>query len=223
VTRFFAVGTGRCGTKYLANLLQTNNVNDAYWEKEPFLEERLLAYWKGELNQGRTRDLIKDLKRTRNDVFFEANHALTFGMPLLLDVFLDARFVHLHRAPDPCITSHLRNSPSVNLESRWTADEKFTAACKWWSMKNGFILGLRERIEDELVLDLPFEDLVSGEVDALQDFLGMEFEHDETAAMNKTSQYRADNFPPPTEWSDEKWDTLEETCGEVAEALGYDV
>lgn len=230
VRKTFIVGTGRCGTKYLCELLKANGI-DAVWEPYKLLHPVMKDYYFGQLDGQRVALLREQLKKSwefqDNDVIVD--NGLSFCVDIITDLYPEASIVHLHRDGPPTIASHIRNGQATNWEYRWSAlpwmdrpgSVTFNSACRWWSSINSMII---DSVEDTNVdyYRLPFDDLIKGRVSVLEEAIEANIEVTEIEPQNTTTEDREDNFPPPEEWSTGMRQRYNTRCRGTALQLGYD-
>jgi hypothetical protein len=109
----FVLSTGRCGTKFLSELLNNFNNIKAYHEAKPHMElfcNDIFYYNKKNYN-----DLIFIFNSIRyilildsyikNKIYFESNHALTFFAYAIKNCFNNAKFIHIIRDPRTFVRS----------------------------------------------------------------------------------------------------------------------
>ena len=214
---------------YLVELFRTNGFKDCYHEKRPDLDEEGVAYY---LSDQRRHWLKILLLLTRKSVYLESSNRLFSLVPLLTEVFPNAKFIHLHRdGRDSMVSNFNKNNwPSLIQTStrlRYNSElagskslSGFERSCWYWRNMN-------QRIIDDLKgidhLSLRFQDLITGNVAALEDYCGVSFQTKTTAPSNtkddlKLPEKRYQSF---SDFPAENIKQFEEICGNVQKAMGY--
>ncbi len=120
----FFLSTGRCGTKWFANLLSLDKKLKVFHEPKPNLGVQGRVAWEvimkkyfeisetekellGEIFlAGREQYLRYSYKSDRR--YVETNNQITFFAPVLTDLFPDSLFVHVYRHPGEFVRSAIR-------------------------------------------------------------------------------------------------------------------
>src|SRR6056297_2758382 len=120
----FFLSTGRCGTKWFSELLTHSKELFVLHSPVPSLAiQNKLAYElfkKNSLNKNCI-DLLKEIFLTgreqylrytykTNKRYIETNNYITFFAPILMELFPDAKFVHLYRHPGEFVRSAIRRN-----------------------------------------------------------------------------------------------------------------
>lgn len=228
--RYFCQNAGSSGSMYIIKLLKANGISGCFHEKPPDVFDELgVKYFEGMVgDSGIKRLLIK----SRSSVFFEANNRLFAVSQLLKDCFPDARFIHLHRDPRDYVSSELGKRYALSWGSgryRYTSTKLngslesafMQRVCNYWNNYNARIL---EDLEEEDCLSLKFSDLVNGNVDELEDFLGIKLWVRKTQPVNASKPQRKEGrYPPFESWSQDDRNSLIAICGSTMQALGYEL
>ena len=202
---FFIIGTGRCGTTLLVRILNSHpglsgfpgEANELWHPKlEPFetasldvppievdpkrFSEISFANWPPKQGE-RIRDIFTGFQLITgpSKVFFTKSAMISFMIPNILEVFPDARFVHIYRFGPSVVESYFKKN--FGKYSRYIFTEKdYRMYCaKYW---NACILEIEKR-KKELSLDtkgqfleFSYEDLCQNPGDILDDiskFIGV--------------------------------------------------
>ncbi len=228
--RVFCQNCGGCGSTYIVDLLTRNGIPRAYHEKTPDLLEIGLAHYEKPLPSWR---LIRLLRYTRHDVFFEANNRLFSLSREIASAFPKALLIHLHRDGVESIRSSLSkpNLPQTlrqniryqgTLAGLHTADA-FTRMCHHWANMNRRIHEDLRAIQSRLPtapLPLRFEDLVAGNTAELEQVIGCRLNQKISQPSNVRPTRSAGRFPAYAEWSPSQKQTFDDVCGPVMSLLG---
>ncbi len=227
--KVFCLNGGSCGSNYIAELLKVNGWSDCYHEKKPDLDHEGMLHFEGRMD---VRYLKLLLRWTRHRVRFEANNRLFSMGKELMQLYPNAKFIHLYRDGRSVVTSAMNIAKaeltwgSSRLRYRSTklcGDPQlsnFEKSCNYWSRYN-------QRIMDDLgtasLLRLKFEDLVAGKVDDLANFLGTDLRVRQIPPVNHQKRKKTGSaaFPRYADWSDEHQRQFWEICGPVMTTLGY--
>ncbi|MEM8753225.1 MAG: hypothetical protein AAGF90_09635 [Pseudomonadota bacterium] len=224
----FALCSGGCGSRYLVELLRANGYPDAFHEKAPDLDRLGVAYHLGAADRPTA---VERLAQTRAGVAFEASNRLFALASPLREAFPTSVFIHLHRDPAESVRSIWSNpdiDEIVRMRRRFVEIVGPAAAetstldriCRYWAEINRRILSDLEAVGGPW-LSLSFDDLVAGEVDALEAFLRWPLPIRRIAPQNEKPRLRERRRPPAAEWTAAERATLRARCGDLAAALGY--
>lgn len=220
-SRFFCQNSGACGSHYIVDLLNENNVERVFHEKDPDLNEIGVQHFESPLPQSQ---LIQTLRYTRHNVFFEANNRLFSLSQELAVAFPKSKFIHLFRHPANAVRSAMskpnvveylqtgvRFSGTLAGSSNQRPLERF---CTYWKNVNQRILDDLEILEQSgtAVIWLDFDDLISGNIKTLESFMGCELRNRKRSPSNVgvvRSEGKFDNFE---RWTDVDRHALEDTC-----------
>ena len=107
--RFFCQNSGGCGSTYIVQLLADNEIERCFHELEPDFNQLGVDHFESPMSQSR---LVRLLRYTRHDVYFEANNRLFSCSRELRTAFPNAKFIHLHRHPADAVRSAM-SKPDV--------------------------------------------------------------------------------------------------------------
>jgi hypothetical protein len=172
----FVVGTGRSGTKTLAEMLRGCGL-DAHHEPEPLLTEEVLGLLRGDLTEA---DLARMLRDTRPTVhggpeYAESSHVLSYVIPSLEAAFgSQARYVWLIRDGREVVSSVMARAGFRNAGSDWligsfdpvlfgkeSAADDFSRACWYWALTHMEIERALRCVAPERKMSLCLEQLAS--------------------------------------------------------------
>ena len=226
--RFFCQNAGSCGSTYIVELLKKNGLSECYHEKMPALDTLGIYHYEGKVTEKRLKSL---LIHTRRNVFFEANNRLFSMTKNIKEAFPESRFIYLHRDPRDSIRSSMSKPYELSYGSgryrynstKLSGPESNTTLernCHYWANYNQRILYDLEGGED--YLSLKFEDLVSGKLDALEEFIEHPLKTRKIPPANANKPIRKEGYYPSfDDWSEEDQATLLRICGPVMQAQGY--
>ena len=225
--RFFCQNSGGCGSMYIIELYKKNHVANCFHEKNPDLDELGISYYEGTVSKIRLKSLII---HSRKEVFFEASNRLFAMTKILKSSFPDSRFIHLHRDPRELIPSSLSKPYEMSWESgrkRYTSTQLCGPAnttvlertCNYWANYNQRIL---DDLKGEDYLSLKFSDLIAGNIDALEEFIGVKLSIRKLPPVNANKPVReAGLYPSFENWNKNDQKILLSICGQTMKSLGY--
>lgn len=225
--KVFVVSTGQCGTRYITSLMQANGI-DAVHEHHPPLFIAAMQYRKNKHREGQLRKILQD---TRKDVMFEANWALAFLVPILADLYPEARFIFMHRDPRDYVRSHMSDwklTPATwhmtdttvlgpFMDGEFTAP-RFLRSCRAWAITNEHLM---HTLPGDRTFRLPFEDLIDPDSPRLHevfDWLGVEVS---TYSVDPEGSQEDKTWPPKHSWPRPFKHMLHWICGPTMQRLGY--
>lgn len=228
--RIFCQNSGACGSTYIVKLLNDNLVPRVFHEKTPDLMDVGRQHYLGGLSSAK---LVRMLRYTRHDVFFEANNRMFSLGRELARSFPNAQFLYLHRdgaevvrsaMSKPEIESYLATYPGFHGSIAGSPEmEPFTRFCWFWA-------NLNRRIYDDLqsvLLEtnrgfkmLRFEDLIVGKVEVLESLLGRELKTKTRPPVNVRPTRSEGRFPAYRDWTVSQKQTFEQICGPVMARIG---
>jgi hypothetical protein len=228
--RVFCQNSGACGSTYIVKLLNENGIPRSFHEKTPDLMTVGRQHYEQPMPEAK---LVRMLRYTRHDVFFEANNRLFSLTRELAASFPSARFLYLHRdgsetvrsaMSKPNIESYLAENIGFRGSIAGSADlEPFTRFCHFWSNLNRRIFNDLQTVirksKHELVM-LRFEDLVQGKVQPLEDLIGQKLKMKTRPPVNVRPSRSEGKFPPYKDWTASEKRTFDEICGPVMSLIG---
>ena len=222
--RFFCQNSGGCGSLYITELMRANGYANCHHEKSPDLDDLGIEMFEGTASIRRVKFW---LRVTRRDVWFEANNRLFSMGRQLHEVFPEARFIHLHRDPRKSVPSSLSKRRWMPERIRYQSEalngastlSELERVCTYWANYNARIC---TDLLDAPTFMLPFDDLVSGRLDALEEFMGAALPVRKVQPANANKPIRDGGICLPFDaWSAADRDTLMRICGPVMAKLGY--
>ena len=228
--RFFCQNSGGCGSTYLVRLLANNGIQRVFHEKTPDLLEVGRKHYELPMPRGK---LIRILRYTRHDVYFEANNRLFSLTRELAASFPNARFVHLHRDG----TEAVRSAMSKRNVERYLAEsvacrgtiagtdnlDSFSRFCHYWANLNRRIFEDLQFVSQATQRDfemLRFEQMVKGNIQPIEDLLGQTLKTKTCPPVNVRPLRSLGRFPSYKDWTLSQKRTFRKVCGPVMSLLG---
>jgi len=201
----FIIGTGRCGTTLLVEILNSHPALVGYpgeanelWHPrlEPFETTSLdmppieidpkrfcdvsVATWPAKHGE-KIRDVFTgfQLITGTSKVFFAKSAMISFMIPKILEVFPDARFIHIYRSGPPVLESYFKKNFGKYTRHVFTEKDYKAYCAKYW---NACILEIEQRKKNLSVerkdqfLELSYEALCQNPrevLDAIAKFFGV--------------------------------------------------
>jgi len=178
----FVLSTGRCGTKFLSELLSNFNNIEAYHAVEPTMELFCndVYYFNNKENREFLEFIFKSIRYKvilatyiKNKIYFESNHALTFFAYAINNCFNNAKFIHIIRDPETFVRSaYIRNwytnssiwdAGRLEMENKknWDKLDRTEKYFWLWNSTNQFIEEFKKNKKDVQVYTIKFEELFS--------------------------------------------------------------
>jgi hypothetical protein len=227
--RVFCQNIGGCGSTYVVELLRDNGIHRVFHEKSPDLNEIGVEHFENPISRKR---LIRILRYTRHNVFFEANNRFFTLTQELALAFPNARFIHLYRNPVEAVRSAMSKP---NVESYLKANVRmrssvggppsaspFEKFCHHWYIAN-------QRLHEDLqavaqrsgqpYLTLRFEDLIAGRLGHFEEFIGLKLTQHVRPPVNQRPTRAEGKFPEFSQWSPKQRQALHQICEPLLEVL----
>jgi hypothetical protein len=242
---FFVLSAGRCGTMTLAHLLNTASNARVWHHPQPDpINESLQAYWDNI-------DKIKTFWKARYTIIHKTwSQGLIHGeTDLLMTPFCDmiseeipnSKFIVLVRDPRDFVRSGMRRNyyhghpwdfgrlrPKEGAEEfeEWRKLDQFSKICWLWNETYHKINSMINKIGEDRMLVVRFEDLISSiektmEIFDYLDLKGFDEEKIRTILSHKLNKQLSGTYTKPENWSADLHDTLWRICGKTAEKYGY--
>jgi|SRR6056297_2128038 len=249
----FFLSTGRCGTKWFSDLLTHHKELFVLHNPVPGLAiQSKLAYelFKKKSLDDTITDLLKEIffvgreqylrySYKTNKRYIETNNYITFFAPLLIELFPDAKFVHLYRHPGEFVRSAIRRNyytdnnpddlkriiPLDNPEKKhWESFSQLEKTAWLWNETNLFIEQFKEKNPGK-VFDFNFNELTDQNVYALLQFLDIKLKNSiVTKSLTvKSNIQKQGQFPKYIDWDNSQKRMLHKFCNTLAENYGYQI
>lgn len=233
--KIFCLSSGGCGSKYLVHLLRQNGLDHCFHEKAPDLDRTGVQYYLNGEHEWAIKGL---LLLTRNEVYLESSNRLFSLAHLLKQIFPKSKFIHLHRNGVDSVRSNvnktlwpdvMQHATRLRYASRLAGDptlDPFKRTCHYWANINKRIVDDLKSMQEEVVLDLKFEDLKQGNLDGLESFLGRPLSTrviDPVNTKHDLKDESAEVLGDFEDWPEDWKRSFVKICGSVQRQLGYEV
>lgn len=247
----FFLSTGRCGTKWFSELLTHHKELFVSHSPVPSLAiQSKLAY---ELfHKGSLDDIIKTLLKEMffvgreqylrysyktNKRYIETNNYITFFAPILMELFPDAKFVHLYRHPGEFVRSAIRrnyytaNNPDDlkrifpledQQKEQWEHFSQIEKTAWLWNETNLFIEQFKEKNPGK-VFDFNFNELTTEKVESLVNFLNINIctkKISGSLSKKSNAQIRG-SFSKYKDWDEHQKQKLRNICKTLGEKYDF--
>lgn len=211
----FFLSTGRCGTRWFTELLNTKKKLAVHHNTAPELyEQSLLAYQLQKSNRANDqaiRQLLAEIVYSarqdlmvdaigHNKRFIETNNRISFFAPVLAELFPHAQFVHLYRDPAGFVKSgmnrnwynksmydHVRPFPVTEPEAtEWNHYSRVAKIAWLWRETNQTIDGYLSGIPADRYRRFNFSDLNTDAVSELLNWLDIDIKPNVISAQLNT-------------------------------------
>lgn len=246
----FFLSTGRCGTKWFSDLLQTQKKLMLLHSPSPTLAvqskkvyESIQAGLKADENKWITEvfltgreEYLRYAFKTKKRII-ETNNYITFFAPFLADLFPDAKFVHVYRHPGEFVRSGIRRNyytehnfddikritpiDSAGLEN-WETYSRIEKTSWLWHETNAFIEVFKER-NPQKCFTYNFNENSEKNLDALLNFLNIELNIKNTTSYfnKKSNAQKSGSFPKYENWETKDKTALKDICGNLATKYNF--
>jgi len=246
VSPVFVLSTGRCGTKWLTELLRRDprmRVNHSDYPE--LVRHSRLAYEQyaemprvfQEIIRAARDGYILDAYR-RGQVYVETNNRITFFAYAVQAVYPQARFIHLIRHPGDFVRSGLRRGwyhggrhdvgriRNIVDPAGWEEMTDTARIAYLWNETNQYIETFAKTLDVGAFMQVRAEDMFSGvqATKAIADFVGAKIQDRIIRSMlkKKINRQMTGNILPYREWSRESKMQLQKYAS-LAERYGYEI
>jgi hypothetical protein len=241
----FVLSTGRCGTKWLTELLrQDKRVRVNHNDYPELLRESRKAYEGYHANPQLFQAVLRAARdgylldaHRRNQRYVETNHRITFFAYAIQKVYPKSRFIHLYRHPGDFVRSAVRRHwysgtyydvcrPCLKDNEAWTAMTDIEKLSWLWNATNEYIEEfLAATNSPDHYLRLRCEDVFSDvEIGTkISQFVGARLSRRSIEVMQKRriNQQRTGFMRPYDQWNEEEKQQLRRFAS-AARRYGYD-
>jgi hypothetical protein len=241
----FVLSTGRCGTKWLTELLrQDQRVRVNHNDYPELLRESRMAYEGYHANPQLFQAVLRAARdgylldaHRRNQRYVETNHRITFFAYAIHRVYPKSRFIHLYRHPGDFVRSAIRRHwysgtyydvcrPRMKEDEAWAAMTDIEKLSWLWNATNEYIEEFLAAINSsDHYLQVRCEDVFSDvEIGAkIAQFVGAQLSQRsiETMQKRRINQQRTGVMRPYNQWNEEEKQQLRRFAS-AAGRYGYD-
>lgn len=243
----FFISTGRCGTKWFSDLFNHNKSLMVLHSPVPNLAiQGKIAY---ELENGE--NIASPEKRLIQEIFFagreqylrysyktnkryiETNNYITFFAPALIELFPDAKFVHIYRHPGEFVRSGIRrnyyidNKPDdlkriISSKENWKNFSQLEKISWLWNETNQFIEKFKHEYSNNCT-SFNFNNLSTESVTDLFEFLSIKISPSiiSKSLTVKSNRQKRGNFPKYENWNDEQKLALRNICLDLSNKYDF--
>ncbi len=243
---FFVMSAGRCGTLTLTHLLDTAANTRVWHHPLPFLVDETLLAYRNEIDKQKTfwqaRYTVINKSWSEGLIHGETDMNMTPFCDTIAEEIPESKFLVLVRNPWDFVRSgmrrgyyaghmwdsgRLRPKEGTKEYDEWNRLDRFEKVCWLWKETYKHIFSLCDKISNDRIKIVRFEDLVdsSRTSEDIFSFLGLEgFQRQkiEGVLSEKFNAQSAGNFPKPVDWSYEMHRKLWAHCEKISEKFSYD-
>lgn len=198
----FFLSTGRCGTKWFANLFKHSQEIKAFHAPKPDLSSQNIFAYHIQQNSDYSANEIYDIlahiflagrqeylrysyKTSRR--YIETNNHITFFAPAIARMLPQSKFVHIVRHPGDFVSSGLKRhwyddegsnfrqiTPCKGIDiDLWKNFSKIEKISWLWTVTNNFIEEFKSQIHSSRIITINFPTKKSEDIEILYDHLGI--------------------------------------------------
>lgn len=245
----FFLSTGRCGTMWFSNLLKTSRSNMVLHSPQPsFATQNRLIYslLKDGASDVTQAQLIKEIFFAGREQYLryayktkkryiETNNYITFFAPILIQLFPDAKFVHLYRHPAEFIRSGMRrnyytenNTADIKRivpdtqDSNWLKMSRIEKTAWLWNQTNQYIEDFKKNHQNNC-FSFNFNNLEVQPIKKLFADIEVKIQDSEIQKQLKvkTNTQQTGNFPTYNNWTEKQKSSIKTYCEKLAISYGY--
>tara|TARA_R110002096_G_scaffold74101_1_gene175604 strand:+ start:152678 stop:153574 length:897 start_codon:yes stop_codon:yes gene_type:complete len=253
-TPVFFLSSGRCGTAWLSQVLESKSNLKVYHHPEPVMRSQGKLAYEMNLNiedrsesekklmkelflAGREELLLNCARANRRPIFTDSRSS--FFAQQMLEIFPNAKFVHIHRHPGEFVRSGIRrswykaeqqselnrieplpNSPYYEDWKRFSDIEKIS----WlWLETNTFIEEFSNTLNPNNFFEISFNFWSPSKIEEMMTFLNIDLKEAEISSwMGKRINAQSESpFPKYQDWPKEDQQSLKNICSELAAKYNY--
>ena len=243
---FFVLSTGRSGTQTLAHLMEMAQNAVVWHHPEPNMIMETLHAYQNIISVGDTfwrgRSHILAHAWEQGKIHGETDHNMTpFAAEIAKDI-PNSKFLVLVRDPREFIRSGMRRGyyiaggpwddgrlkplPKQAKKLNWPKMHPFEKVCWLWAETYRHINQAIEKIGQDRVMIVKFEDLIKGpklaeDIFSFLELEGYQAQQAQQVLSQKLNAQRGGDFPHPRDWEQKLHDAAWHYCGEIAKGYGY--
>ena len=243
----FVLSTGRCGTDFLAHVLEESRDLGVYQNPQPDLRFYKKDAYRANLTHPKALEEV--IKSSRFEVilgeyrrgrrYVETNNAISFFAPQLAALFPRSIFIHLIRHPGDFARSGMRRGwytgtieTDIGIlrksdDAEWGSYDRLMKIGWLWNETNSFIRDFSNTIDSDRFLLVRSEDMFRdrGVTHKIFSFLGAHSPTERALrrlTARKVNEQIIGEMPPFEEWSLEQKDSLKR-CLTLHATYGYEL
>ncbi len=244
---FFVLSTGCCGIHTLSKILTSSKRVKMHFYPTPAIEGESVLAWSGDVNKS---DVLRQkrfalITAALKDgfVYGETTPTLTPFADAIARELLHSKFLVLVRHPHQFVRSALkqnfyqgRSDDSIRMQPprisefylTWKSFSQIEKICWLWVETYNWILKFLSKINNDRYLIVRFEDIQSGssKIQEIFEFLNIDGYCEKEIAQILEMRLNSQNygrFPNPEMWSPTIRNIVNNTCGSLANQLGYNL
>lgn len=242
----FVLSTGRCGTKWLTQLLnQDKRLRVNHSDYPELLRESRMAFDEYESEPRLFQEILRSARdgylieaRQQGLNYVETNHRITFFARAIREVYPRARFIHLHRHPGEFVRSGIRRRwysdsyldicrPRLADDEVWNVMTNVERLAWLWNTTNQYIEDFVSELgSSDVCLRVCANDLFNDAALAsrVAKFAGAKLSESDVASLVGTpvNKQHTGSMARYDDWSDEDKAALKRLTP-LAKDYGYDV
>lgn len=260
IDTYFIVSTGRTATNFLAHYLNENFINTlAVHEPVPDLLVTSIKHLRKEIETKKAINFVQKsrvlfakniYKNKQLNKYIESNNNIVPFLPIINNVFPNAKFIHITRDPKTYVVSSLnkmnksKNSKGYTMygindkrprittkdfneswDKEWSEFSQFEKSCWFWKKYNELIL----ENSNKNTLLLKYEDIFNVEntedskINDILDYIGLSIKDnlDKLKLNTKLNKSTVNNLDSYENWSDENKLFFHNMTDDIAKKLAY--
>ena len=242
----FVLSTGRCGTKWLSELLRRDrSVRVNHSDYPELLRASRMAFEEYAAEPRLYREILRAARDgylmdagRRGMTYVETNHRITFFAHAIRQVYPEARFVHLHRHPGEFVRSGIRRQwysgsyldvcrPRLEDDAAWEAMGNVERLAWLWNTTNQYIEEFLTVLDEpDRWLRVPAGEMYGEAAEAARvcEFVGARVGDGEIGSLlgRKINRQRTGSMPAYEEWDEPDKAALRRLTP-LAERYGYEL
>lgn len=246
----FFLSTGRCGTKWFSDLFETNKKLMVLHSPSPTLAVQSRKAYEYFITKGvQNSDLLQEVFLTGREEYLryayktgkriiETNNYVTFFAPILLNLFPDAKFVHLIRHPGEFIRSGMRRKyyeeqnfddikriiPINDINKKWGNYSRIEKIAWLWNETNNFIEDFKMK-NSTACYSYNFNENSLNNILGLIEFLKIDLDNYNVSKLmkSKANVQILGDFPRYKDWPNSDKQAVNNICKGLANSYNYEL